>query len=65
MENNSNVSSEANVFVFIPESAKLNFQRTAQQPPRTMYNDRMQIFDKDTVKKIVGGIYGRNASQDK
>jgi hypothetical protein len=65
MENNANASSETKVCVFIPESAKLNFQRTPLPPPRTMYNDSMQIFDQDTVKKIVKGIYGRDASKNK
>ena len=57
----SNVSTDVtDVFVYIPTDTKLNFSNTSMDTPEPKYNNRRKIFDQDAVKKIVGGIYGRN-----
>ena len=60
MKVKANVSVEtATMVVYVPENTRLNFEVAPQSPPETKYNKRMVQFNKDAVKKIVGGTYGR------
>jgi hypothetical protein len=46
--------------VYLPADAKLNFENNTQDPPNTKYDNRKKIFDEESIKKVVGGLYGRN-----
>ena len=47
--------------VFIPSNARINIENKDEDPPKTRYNNREKIVDLETIKKVVGGEYGRNA----
>jgi len=46
--------------VYIPVNAKINEKNVDMAPPETYYENRKAIIDKDVVKKIVKGEYGRD-----
>ena len=48
--------------VYLPANAKLNFEKNVMEPPTVKYEKRRAEFDKDTVKKIVKGLYGSKES---
>ena len=45
--------------VYVPKGAKLNIKNTDEDNPTVEYEYRKKIIDKDAVKKVVGGVYGR------
>jgi hypothetical protein len=48
--------------VYLPANAKLNFKNDVMEPPIVKYEKRRAAFDKDSVKKIVKGLYGSEES---
>ena len=47
--------------VYLPADAKLNFENNTQTPPNTQYDKRQKTFDQESIKKVVGGKYGRQS----
>lgn len=47
--------------VYIPPNSKININNKDLDPPITQYNTRVNTFDLEEVKKVVGGEYGRKA----
>ena len=47
--------------VYVPVGARINIENKDQNPPEPQYNNRKKIFDLESIKKVVGGEYGRNA----
>lgn len=48
--------------VYTPHNAKINEGNTPMTPPETTYEDRKVVFNKEKVKVIVKGQYGREDS---
>ncbi len=46
--------------IYIPHGAKTNIANLPMDAPVTEYEERKVIFDKDTVKKMVQGKYGKD-----
>lgn len=44
--------------VYIPDGARINFDPTGQNPPRTKYNAWTLIMDDKTYRDVIGGFYG-------
>jgi len=53
------VPKDSKVVVYVPKGAGLNIENKSQDPPKTKYNDRQKTFYIDTIKKFIGGLYGR------
>lgn len=51
---------EPNIVIYVPPDAKINLENKSQDTPLTKYNDRLKIFNMEAIKKLLGGIYGRN-----
>jgi hypothetical protein len=47
-------------YVYVPEDAKLNFDNTKAEPPKTKYDERQSNIEEEEVKKLCGGRYGKN-----
>jgi hypothetical protein len=45
--------------VYLPPDAQLNFESMPADPPETQYENRRVTFDKEAVKKVVKGDYGK------
>lgn len=45
--------------VYFPPDAQLNFDSMPADPPETQYENRRVTFDKEAVKKVVKGDYGK------
>jgi len=46
--------------VYIPPGAKINVENINGEPPPTKYEKHRWVLDINGVKRIVGGIYGKN-----
>ena len=53
---------ESNPVVFIPDNARINVENQATDPPVTKYEKRKFIFQRDSVRKLAGGKYGRTGN---
>jgi hypothetical protein len=47
--------------VYIPPGADINLENSEKDPPKTGYENRRKTVDIESVKKIVGGEYGRTS----
>ena len=46
--------------VYLPPNAKVNDSTDSMPPPKTEYDKRKVTFKEEVVKKVTGGIYGKN-----
>jgi hypothetical protein len=49
--------------VYAPTGAKINIENKDLDPPTPEYNKRAKVFDLESIKKVVGGEYGRTARE--
>ena len=45
--------------VYLPDG-DLNFSNFSNKPPKTQYEERRRSFNRNAVKKLTGGLYGRD-----
>ena len=46
--------------VYIPPGADLNFENKNKEPPKTKYENRKMILQREEVNKVTKGIYGKD-----
>lgn len=50
--------------VYVPPGAKINTDGQSMDEPKVEYEKRKSRFCFDTIKKVIGGKYGRSAKFD-
>ena len=45
-------------FVYVPDNADVNLENTKKDPPKTKYEKRKKVFNRDAVNEVVKGKYG-------
>lgn len=52
-------STETKPLIYIPPGARINIENQKDTFPNTRYEKRRVIFDINSIRKIVGGRYGK------